>query len=79
MIQFIQPQPLSLNDAEPMIHTLKGNLFINDLDLQVTWEDVPNEYTKCIETYLLDGEIVRQSCHVLHRHGLNSGTTITPL
>lgn len=50
-----------------LIYTTKGNLPISDLEYSTTWEEVPGKYTKLIETYRLDGEIVRQSAHVLAR------------
>lgn len=59
----------------PLIYTSKGNLPINSLEYTTSWEEPPTEagllpsYTKFIETYRLDGEVVRQSAHVYHRGG----------
>ena len=53
----------------PMIHTMQGNQPIADLEYSTSWE-VADEYTKFIETYKLNGEIVRQSAHVLAKQGL---------
>ena len=55
----------------PLIHTIKGNLPITDLQYETQWE-VTDDYTKFIETYSLNGEVVRQSAHVLAKHGLIS-------
>lgn len=53
----------------PLIHTIKGNLPIADLQYETRWE-VTDDYTKLIETYSLNGEVVRQSAHVLAKRGL---------
>lgn len=54
----------------PLIYTTKGNLPIADLEYSTAWEEIPGKCTKLIETYRLDGEIVRQSAHVLAREPL---------
>jgi hypothetical protein len=56
---------------EPLIHTINGNLPVASLKYSTAWEDTP-EYTKFTETYRLDGEIVRQSSHVLGKRALLS-------
>lgn len=56
----------------PLIYTAKGNLPIDSLEYSTTWED--NEsYTKLIETYKLEGEVVRESVHILTRKNLSLG------
>lgn len=56
----------------PLIYTINGNMPIEDLEYSTTWED--NEsYTKLIETYKYDGEVVRESVHILTRQNLNLG------
>lgn len=57
-------------DEIPMIWTARGNLPIASLEYSTEWIEVPGSYTKLIETYKLDGEIVRQSAHVLARDQL---------
>lgn len=42
---------------------------IEALDYSTSWE-VTETYTKFIETYSYQGEIVRQSAHVLTKQGL---------
>lgn len=42
---------------------------IEALDYSTSWE-VTETYTKFIETYSYQGEIVRQSAHVLAKQGL---------
>ena len=54
---------------EPLIYTSKGNLPISSLVYQTAWEDQP-EYTKFMERYLLDGEVVKESAHVFSRIGV---------
>ena len=53
----------------PLIFTSKGNLPIEMLEYKTRWEDTP-DYTKLVETYSLDGEIVRESAHVLGKRGM---------
>lgn len=59
----------------PMIWTSKGNLPVDILEYSVLWEEPPAEpgqlpiYTKFSEIYKLNGEIVKQSAHVLSRQG----------
>jgi hypothetical protein len=61
------------NTDEPLIYTTKGNLPIKDLNYSHSWEDA-DTYMKFIETYTLDGEVVKQSAHVFMKQGqqLNS-------
>lgn len=55
----------------PLIYTTKGNYPIELLGYSVRWEDTP-EYTKFIETYTLDGEVVRESAHVMGKRAMMS-------
>lgn len=66
-----------MNDV-PLIHTLRGNLPIADLTYDVRWEDTP-EYTKLVETYSLNGEVVRESAHVLSKRGMFADPVVQPL
>ena len=52
----------------PLVFTSKGNLPAHDLVHDVRWEETPM-YVKLVETYSLDGEIVRESAYVLARQG----------
>jgi hypothetical protein len=56
----------------PLIYTINGNVPIDDLEYSTTWED-NEKYTKLIETYKFDGEVVRESVHILTRQNLNLG------
>jgi len=56
---------------EPVIYTTKGNLPIKDLAYATRWE-VTDDYTKLVETYSFEGEIVRESAHVLTKRGLSA-------
>ena len=58
-----------MTDATPLIWTIKGNLPLESLVYETRWEDA-DDYTKLVETYRLDGEIVRESAHVLTKRGL---------
>jgi hypothetical protein len=55
----------------PLIYTSKGNLPIDSLKFETKWEDA-DTYTKFTETYLLDGEVVKQSSHVMVKRGLTT-------
>lgn len=57
-------------EVTPLVYTCKGNLPARDLVHDVRWEETP-QYVKLVETYSLDGEIVRESAHVLAREGLS--------
>ena len=48
---------------EPIIYTTKGNIPIAGLEHQVDWRVSPEQII-FTETYLLDGEVVKQSSHV---------------
>lgn len=54
---------------EPLIYTTRGNLPTNSLVYAVRWEDT-DDYIKLVETYSLDGEVVRESAHVYAKRGL---------
>jgi hypothetical protein len=62
----------------PLIYTTEGNLPMDRLEYSTSWEEPKMEngaappWTKLIETYRLDGKIVRQSAHVLHREGVSA-------
>jgi hypothetical protein len=56
--------------TEPLIYTTKGNLPVNSLTYSHRWEDTP-DYTKFIETYTFDGEVVRESVHVMGKKPLD--------
>lgn len=57
---------------EPLIYTTRGNLPISSLVYSHSWEDLET-CIKFSETYTLDGEIVKQSAHVLMKTGLETG------
>ena len=69
----------------PLIYTTEGNLPMDRLEYRTSWEEPKMEngaappWTKFIETYLLDGKIVRQSAHVLHREGLSADAVLGKL
>lgn len=60
-----------MND-EPLIHTTAGNVPVSSLVYTTKWE-ATKEYVKFIEIYCRDGEVVRQSAHVLVTTGLVIG------
>ena len=49
--------------SEPLIWTSKGNIPMAGLVHQVAWHITP-EQILFVESYLLDGEVVKQSSHV---------------
>lgn len=55
---------------EPLIYTSKGNLPIASLTYSTEWTETP-DYVKLREWYTdASGEVVRESAHVLSRHGV---------
>lgn len=48
----------------PLIHTMRGNMPISDLQYETRWE-ITEDYVKMIEVYSYQGEPVRTSAHVL--------------
>jgi hypothetical protein len=56
---------------EPMIYTTKGNLPVAGLEYLTSWQET-EDYVKFVEIYKLNGEVVRESAHVLSRHGVDS-------
>jgi hypothetical protein len=57
--------------TEPLIYTSRGNLPVASLVYGTRWDDMP-DYIKFVETYALDGEVVRESAHVYSKRGLLS-------
>lgn len=57
---------IQLAPDEALIYTSKGNLPVAALRLETCWEDTPT-YVKFVERYWLDGEVVKESAHVLSR------------
>lgn len=55
----------------PLVYTSKGNLPMASLNYEVRWEDTP-DYTKLVEVYKLEGEIVKESAHVLSKRGIST-------
>ena len=56
----------------PLIYTSRGNLPVADLTYSVRWENT-DDYTKLIEIYTAaDGEVVKESAHVLSKRGISS-------
>lgn len=70
-----------MTGTQPLIYTTHGNLPADSLTYSTRWEEPRTEdgsappWTKFIETYTLDGEVVRESVHVLHRQGLSASLT----
>ncbi len=65
-------------NEEPLIHTTKGNLPVASLVYSTRWEDTP-DYVKLVETYTLNGEVVRESAHVLAKRSIFSESLIQSL
>lgn len=49
--------------TQPLIFTTKGNIPLEGLEHKVEWKVTPEQIV-FIESYLLDGELVKQSAHV---------------
>jgi hypothetical protein len=61
-----------LSNDEPLVYTTKGNLPLSSLERFFWWEDTP-EYTKFVQGYKLNGEVVSQGADVLARKGFCLG------
>lgn len=60
-----------MTHTEPLVWTTQGNLPVASLEYATRWE-VTEAYTKFVETYTLNGEIVRESAHVFTKQGLSA-------
>lgn len=58
-----------MTDSTPLIYTTKGNIPIEGLEYKTKWDHCPDRYVKFVEIYLLDGEVVKESAHVLDLTG----------
>lgn len=63
------------NMETPLIYTTKGNIPIADLEYSHKWENL-DTCIKFSETYTLNGEVVKQSAHVLMKTGLSVGAEL---
>lgn len=61
---------------EPLIYTSKGNLPVASLKYEAWWDRQP-DFVKLIERYTLDGEVVKESAHVLQLTGAALGAEAT--
>jgi len=62
---------MSIEDQVPLIWTTKGNLPIDSLQYSTEWEETETSI-RFSEIHRLDGEIVKQSQHVLLKQGVSS-------
>lgn len=60
-----------MNTETPLIWTTEGNLPVDSLSYETRWEDT-DEYTKFVETYRLNGEVVKESAHVYCKRPLDA-------
>jgi hypothetical protein len=60
-----------MTESTPLIFTTKGNLPIDSLEYTNEWRITPEQIV-FIETYTLDGEVVKQSAHVYVLTGATS-------
>ena len=58
---------------EPLIYTSKGNIPLSRLTCERHWDHQPDRYIKFVERYLLDGEVVKESAHVLSLQSFELG------
>lgn len=52
-----------MSDQEPLIYTTAGNVPVSSLEYRTAWQFEPRSVC-FVETYLLNGEVVKQSVHV---------------
>ena len=67
---------------QPLIWTTKGNLPASELAYETAWEEGPLTplgplWVKFVERHLLEGEVVKESCHVYNREGLLLGASVS--
>ena len=62
---------MNFDPTQPAVWTTQGNMNADRLQYATKWEICPGEWTKFIETYTLDGEVVRESAHVLSHKGVD--------
>ncbi len=53
-----------MSNDTPLIYTSRGNLPVDSLTYSTRWERT-DDFVKFVETYALDGEVVKESAHVL--------------
>lgn len=58
-----------MDQHEPLVYTTKGNLPISELEYFHFWKDT-EDYTKFIQGYKLNGEVVKQEAHVRMKKGM---------
>lgn len=62
---------MTTDQQEPLIYTSRGNIPLSSLQYQYAWEDTP-EYVKFVERYVAsDGEVVKESAHVMAKRGMS--------
>lgn len=57
-----------INNEVPLIWTTKGNVPIEQLQYSAQWFE-NDDFIKLVETYVLDGEIVKQNAHIKVKQG----------
>ena len=67
-----------MNDEVPLIWTIKGNLPVDSLKYEHSWEHGEG-FIKFSERYLLDGEIVKESAHVYSKFGVTGEAVATSI
>lgn len=64
--------------SEPLIYTSRGNLPVSSLVYATRWEET-DAFIRFVETYTLDGEVVRESSHFRGKTGLTMGAELGKL
>ena len=67
-----------MNDDIPLIYTSKGNVPAAALTYETSWSDDANN-TTFTETYLLEGEVVKRSVHVMTKKGLLAESLVSSI
>ena len=62
----------------PLIYTSKGNIPLDSVEQRVNWQD--DEFnTTFTESYFLNGELVKQSVHVMAKKGTEASMIASAL
>lgn len=59
------------DDEVPLIYTSRGNLPVDALEYKTQWVNT-DDYIKFVETYSLNGEVVKESAHVYAKRGIST-------
>jgi len=60
-----------MTNETPLIWTTKGNLPVESLEYSAQWYET-SDFIKLVETYVLEGEVVKQNAHIKLKEGAST-------